>query len=918
MASGIVGREAQLLEVERFLDASAAGFAVLVLKGDAGIGKTTLWREARGRAQERGALVLSSLPSAAEAKLSFAAVADLLGRVEGDAFAALPDPQRDALEVALLRRRPAGKGPDSRAVAAAFLTLIRGLAADRHVILAVDDWQWLDPPSRRVFEFAARRLEDEPVGLVCSIRPPSSAWPADDRVTHVAVGPLSLAALGRIVSANLGRPLPRPALVRIAEASGGNPFYALEIARLMAEQGPERAAGAPRVPVPDDLRKLTAGRVRRLPPAARDAVLLAAVVSGPDRASMDLEALGPAEEAGIVAVDAAGRVEFTHPLFAVAAYESVPVARRRELHRRAAELVAEPEERARQLALASVGPDPAVAGQLDAGAASAAARGAFEAAAELAELASRLTPPDDASDASRRLLAAARFHFDAGDLDRADELAEQLLAVAPSGALRARALWLRSDIVARRSDFAEAGGLAAAALDHTDDDRELRAAIELHLVYCAVSAGNLPGAEPYARAALGDAEAIGHDGMRADALAVLTMAEFLSGRGLDRARLERALALEDEAMARAFMMRPRVIQGMLQLWTGEVGEARRTLAAMHADLVARGQEGAAPMLAQYLVWAQVWGGELGPAAQAAAGAVEAAELLDDPAVSAIALSASALVHAYDGHSQVARGEAGAALAHFERLGWRSGVIWPLWALGLADLADGNPAGVHGLLGPLAEQVVLMGPTDPVLRMFVPDEVEALVALGALDLADEYLQPFEHSAAELDRAWAIAAAGRCRGALEAARGAQDDAAAAFERALAAHDAADMPLERARTQLLAGEAFRRFRRRGRAKEMLEAARATFEAAGAPAWAARARDGLARLGRPGAGGDTLTETERRLAELAASGLTNHEVAARAFVSVKTVEANLTRVYRKLGVRSRVGLANALHEAQGEGPPA
>ena len=918
MASGIVGREAQLLEVERFLDASAAGFAVLVLKGDAGIGKTTLWREARGRAQERGALVLSSLPSAAEAKLSFAAVADLLGRVEGDAFAALPDPQRDALEVALLRRRPAGKGPDSRAVAAAFLTLIRGLAADRHVILAVDDWQWLDPPSRRVFEFAARRLEDEPVGLVCSIRPPSSAWPADDRVTHVAVGPLSLAALGRIVSANLGRPLPRPALVRIAEASGGNPFYALEIARLMAEQGPERAAGAPRVPVPDDLRKLTAGRVRRLPPAARDAVLLAAVVSGPDRASMDLEALGPAEEAGIVAVDAAGRVEFTHPLFAVAAYESVPVARRRELHRRAAELVAEPEERARQLALASVGPDPAVAGQLDAGAASAAARGAFEAAAELAELASRLTPPDDASDASRRLLAAARFHFDAGDLDRADELAEQLLAVAPSGALRARALWLRSDIVARRSDFAEAGGLAAAALDHTDDDRELRAAIELHLVYCAVSAGNLPGAEPYARAALGDAEAIGHDGMRADALAVLTMAEFLSGRGLDRARLERALALEDEAMARAFMMRPRVIQGMLQLWTGEVGEARRTLAAMHADLVARGQEGAAPMLAQYLVWAQVWGGELGPAAQAAAGAVEAAELLDDPAVSAIALSASALVHAYDGHSQVARGEAGAALAHFERLGWRSGVIWPLWALGLADLADGNPAGVHGLLKPLAEQVVLMGPTDPVLRMFVPDEVEALVALGELELADEYLRPFEHSAAELDRAWAIGAAGRCRGALEAARGAQDDAAAAFERALAAHDTVDMPLERARTQLLAGEAFRRFRQRGRAKEMLEAALATFEAAGAPAWAARARDGLARLGRPGAGGDTLTETERRLAELAASGLTNHEVAARAFVSVKTVEANLTRVYRKLGVRSRVGLANALHEAPRKGPPA
>ena len=918
MAPGIVGREAQLLEVERFLDASAAGFAVLVLEGDAGIGKTTLWREARGRAGERGGLVLSSRPSAAEAKLSFAAVADLLARVDGDVFAALPAPQRDALEVALLRRRPVGRGPDSRAVAAAFLTLIRGLAAERHLILAVDDWQWLDPPSRRVFEFAARRLEDEPVGLVCSIRPPSPGWLADDRVTRVAVGPLSLAALGRIVSANLGRPLPRPALVRIAEASGGNPFYALELARLMSELGPERAAGAPRVPVPDDLRKLTAGRIRRLPPATRDAVLLAAVVSGPDRANMDIEALAPAEEAGIVTVDTAGRIEFTHPLFAAAAYESVPPARRRELHRRAAELVAEPEERARQLALASVGPDPAVAGQLDLGAASAATRGAFEAAADVAELASRLTPPGAVADVSRRLLAAARYQFDAGDLDRADELAGQLLAAVPSGALHARALWLRSDVSARRSDFAEAGGLAATALDHAGDDRELRAAIELHLVYCTVSAGNLPGAEPYARAAVGDAEAIGHEGMLADALAVLTMAEFLSGRGLDRARLERALEIEDPAMARAFMMRPRVIQGMLQLWTGEVGEARRTLDAMHAELVARGQEGAAPMLAQYLVWARVWGGELESAARTAAAAVEAAELLDDPAVSAIALSASALVHANDGHSPVARREAGEALAHFERLGWRSGVIWPLWALGLADLVDGNPAGVHGLLGPLAEQVVLMGPTDPVLRMFVPDEVEALVALGELDLAQEYLEPFERSAAELERAWAVAAAGRCRGALEAARGAQDEAAAAFERALAAHEAVDMPLERARTRLLAGEAFRRFKQRGRAREMFEAALAAFETAGAPSWAARARDGLARVGRPGAGGDALTETERRLAELAASGLTNHEVAARAFVSVKTVEANLTRVYRKLGVRSRVGLANALHEARGESPPA
>src|SRR4029077_7491597 len=158
MPPGIVGREAQLLEVERFLDASGDGFAVLVLEGDAGIGKTTLWREARRRAEERGAPVLWCRPSAAEAKLSFAAVADLVARVDDGAFARLPDPQREALEVALLRRTPEGRGPDGRAIAAAFLTLIRHLASERTVILAVDDWQWLDPASRRGPEFAAPPL----------------------------------------------------------------------------------------------------------------------------------------------------------------------------------------------------------------------------------------------------------------------------------------------------------------------------------------------------------------------------------------------------------------------------------------------------------------------------------------------------------------------------------------------------------------------------------------------------------------------------------------------------------------------------------------------------------------------------------------------------------------------------------------
>ncbi len=920
MGHGIVGREAQLTEIERFLAASARGFAALVLEGSPGIGKTTLWREARRRAEEQGALVLWCRPSVAEAKLSFAAVADLIARVDDEAFAPLPDPQREALDVALMRSRPTARRPAARAIAAGFLTLIRGLAKDRPVILAVDDWQWLDLPSRHVFEFAARRLEDEPVGLLCSIRPPFTGSPADgaaeERTTRVVLGPLSLAALGRIVGARLGRPLPRPYLVRIAQESGGNPFYALEIARLAGEAGSQRAAGAGFVPVPDDLRKLTAARIRRLPPAAREAVLLAAVVSGPDRRSVDLEALAPAEEAGIVTVDEAGRIEFTHPLFASAAYGSVSASRRRELHRRAADLVTEPEERARQLALASAGADPVVAAQLDEGAANAAARGASDAAAELAELASRLTPADDADAKGTRLLAAARFQFDAGDLARADELVQAVLAGSPTAAQHARARWLAADLAARRSNFMEATELALAALELAGGDRELRAAIELHLVYCAVSAGDFAGADAHARMAIGYAEEVGDDGVLADALAVLTMAEFLSGRGLDRARLERALRLETPSTARSFVMRPRVIQGMLQLWTGELEDARDTLEAMRADVVERGQEGAAPMLSLYVVWAHLWRGELDLASRSAALSVEEAGLLDDPAVSGIALAASALVHAHDGSTALARREAGEAIGLLDRLQWRSGLIWPMWALGLAELSAENPAGVDALLGPLVEQVARMGAGDPVLTMFLPDEVEALITLGELDRAEAYLEPFERLAGATDRQWAVAAAARCRGALEGARGARLEAFAAFERALEAHDRAGMPFERARTLLVAGEVHRRFKQRRKARALLEEAVSVFESVGAPLWSARARGALERVGRPGAAHDALTETERRLAELAASGLSNHEVAERAFVSVKTVESNLTRVYRKLGVRSRVGLANALRGAAGESP--
>ncbi|MGH2858791.1 MAG: helix-turn-helix transcriptional regulator [Solirubrobacteraceae bacterium] len=660
------------------------------------------------------------------------------------------------------------------------------------------------------------------------------------------------------------------------------------------------------LPVPDDLRKLTAAQFGRLPADTREMVLLASVVSDPDGRSVDLSKLGPAEDASIVAVDDSGRIRFAHPLFASAAYGSVSVSRRRALHRRAAQLVADPEQRARHLALACDRADAAVASQLDQAAGLAASRGAANAAAELAELAARLTPAEDAVAAKERLLAAARFQFDAGDLARAEELAQRVHEDAPSDRLSAQALALRAHLQGRRNNFTQASEFAKRALALAGGDQRLQAAIELELAYCVSGGGDLAAGTEYAIAAADHAEAAGDDAALASALACRVMTRFIAGGGLDEDMLARALCLQDPVEL-PVVIRPRYLDGVLRLWSGDLRGSLEGLGALLDETIERGQEGAAPMLLLYMVQARVWTGELDEAGRLAERAREAAGLLDDPTASAIALGAAALVHAHQGLDST-RAEAFEALGLFERLQWRAGAIWPIWALGLFELSDGKPAAADRVLGSLAEQVLGIGAADPSFVVFLPDEIEALVELGELERAGTLLDLFDRCARGRDRDWATAVAERCRGLLDGAPGREREALSAFGRALAAHDRTEMGFERARTLLLAGQAHRRFKRRGRARELLEEALAAFDRIGAPRWSEKARAGLARLGPPGHERDELTETERRVAELAAAGLSNRQVADRAYLSVKTVEANLTRAYRKLGVRSRVGLANEL----------
>ena len=450
-APAAVGRDGELAEVDLFLGQMRAASCALALEGDAGIGKTTIWQETIDRARDAGMLVLACRPAAAEAKLSFSGLSDMLAGVQDGAFAALPDLQRSALEVALLRSAPEGPSLDARLVATALLTLVRELARGTSVLLAVDDAQWLDSPTAGVVTFAIRRLDAEPVGVLCASRPHAAGVGLLDsverqRVRRVRVGPLALGALGQVIADRLGRSLPRPVLARIAEASRGNPFYALEVARLIVD---EDGAADARLPVPDDVRTLAASRVGELPAATQRALLRAAVLAEPTTRAIDAAPLAPAEERGIVRIDERGRIAFVHPLFAAAISASASAAQRRAAHRAAAEHAADPEQRARHLAYSADRADRSVAAELDAAAELAVSRGAPDAAAELIELALERTPARDGEARADRLLRAAGLHLDAGGAGRAGELLARLLASATSERVRAHGLRLRATLESR-------------------------------------------------------------------------------------------------------------------------------------------------------------------------------------------------------------------------------------------------------------------------------------------------------------------------------------------------------------------------------------------------------------------------------------------------------------------------------------
>jgi DNA-binding CsgD family transcriptional regulator len=916
----VYGRDVELAAGEQFLDGLPAGPAALLLEGDAGIGKTTVWRALLDGAAARSTRLLACQPVASETKLSHAALADLLADAADEVLPRLPEPQRRALAVALLREEPGADGGDQRATATAFLSALGVLAQSAPVVIAVDDVQWLDGSSTRVLEFAARRLGDLPVGIAVSARTPDHAGVPfgldralpEDRLVRVTLGPLSLSALYHLLQERLGETFERPTLVRIREASGGNPFYALELARALVQAG-KRPRPGESLPVPKTLSELVADRIRALPPETRSALLIVAATS---TASLDLvttaledpSALEPAETTGVIEIDD-GRVRFTHPLLGSLAYSLAGAEERRLVHHRLAELVADLEQRARHLALATEESDEAVAETLEQAGQRAALRGAPDAAAELLEQACRLTPADREDNSSRRMVVAADYHFHAGDRPRARSLLEEVLERVGSGAVRADALRMLGEIRYHDDSFPEAIALLEEALEHGEDAVERTAPIELGLVCAFVGAVNVAGGEPHVQRALEQTEQLGEPALQAQALALSTLVDFFLGRGLDEERLARALELEDPARAVVILLRPTMVAGTLSFYSGQLDRALELYTALRERIGERGEESHLPVLAAHTAWLQCWRGDLDSAERIAREGLDTSLLVGSENMQAFARCFYGLVLAYRGDATGAGRELDAALVVFKRARFLMGLLLGLSFRGFLGLSLGDSAAAHSamasVVGPFEEVV-----PEPFLAHFLPDEIEALVALGEDERAESLLDVFEAGAREHDRAWALAAAARCRGLLEASRGDFAAALEALDRALAEHERVDVPFQHARTLLVKGRIHRRNKEKRAARDALEAALEIFERLGTPLWAEQARSDLGRVGLRPPAPDGLTATEEKVAELAASGLTNRKIAETVFMTPKSVEAVISRIYRKLGVGSRAELATAMRE--------
>ncbi|WP_445168018.1 AAA family ATPase [Mycolicibacterium sp. Dal123E01] len=926
MAGGIVGRSHELQRVEAVLQQARHAPTALIIEGQAGIGKTTVWRAAVELARAAGFVVLTTTGAAAEAALAWAGLADLLAGIDDSVLAGLPALHQRALGA--VSTGEAGPGGDERLVATAFRAVIDALSRQHPVLIAVDDAQWLDEATKLVLGFAVRRLSG-PVGVLAAYRSgePGShdqPWlvPRDpDAVSRVTVGPMSLGALHAVIAARHGVTPPRPTMVRVHTLSEGNPFYALELARGLREQ-----PGADLAVLPPPLARLLGERIGHLGPLTTQAAVTAATAAEPtveliaaaigQHPTELVDILQPLESRGVLAFDG-HRIRFTHPLIASAIIADADPAAQRHAHRRLANVVDNPELRARHLALGTPFGDPETLAALDSAAETASARGAYSAAAELIGLAIGL-----GGDTGSRRLRGAEFHFRAGALDDAEALIAPIIETLPAGLFRALGYIILGSVRGYRDGMVKAAGVLQRAVDEAADYPALRTQSLLLLALATGLGGDMATCVAHARQARRDADQTGIAALRSQALALWVHVSFMHGLDTDTEALQTALEIEDPESTAPATLQPTAVYALNCAWTGRLDDARTAMSEVARRCAERGNEVDVVWAAEQLTVIDLAQGRYLDAQRTAAEALERARQVDAqlPLISAHTSVASAA--AYRGDLEVTHTAARQAIDIATSAGLTFLVRPALTSLAFVQVSAGDYAEALQTLQPLLDTFDPAHDTEIMTGAYLPDAVEALTAVGRADEAEPLVAALETNGALLDRHWMLAVGARCRALIAAAGGDLDGAYRYAEQAMAHHDQLPMPFERARTQLLIGQLLRRRRRAQAAHDALRQAAAVFTEIGSPLWAARTQGELDRLAARSLGG-TLTGAERQVAENAAAGLSNKQIAATLYLSPKTVEMYLSNAYRKLGIRSRAQLAGRLRElsltvAQTAVPPA
>lgn len=908
MSARLVSREAEAHVISAFLASDSPDPSAVVLDGEAGIGKTTLFLAAVDEAAGRGFAVLSTRPAAAESVLAYASLADMVGSVDPEVLEGLPAPQRNALDRVLLRTD--GAPTDQRAVAAGFLSVLEVVAERTRVLIAVDDLQWLDPSSRLVLAFAARRLTG-PVRVLATVRAGTpgdlGTWlqlPRPENCRRITLPPMSLGALHSLVSQRLGRTFSRPTMVRIAEVSAGNPLYAIELA-----QGVDDERSSAELALPPTLSELIDSKIRYRDPEVSEVLLAAACLAVP---TVDMVAqavnrtphqvvtvLADPERRGVIHLEG-DRLRFGHPIYARGVYHNADQAQLRAMHRRLADLVDESELRARHLALSSTHGDPMTLRALDAAAETARSRGAPAAAAELVDLAIEL-----GGDTPKRRIRSASHYFDAGEPGRARALLVEAMARLPPGVLRAEAANLLGYIRLLDDSFPESAELLEQALQDTVGRPDARVPILVTLAFALFNAGRLEAAIRRADAAVDAAEQLGRPDLLSQALSMRVMVGFLQGDGVDTPQLQRALELEPPGTDIPIALRPSVHHAMLLSCTGLLEEAHDCFGEIRRRCVDHGDDGELMFVAFHGALTAIWRGMFAEAALIVEDAVERAQQLGGDLPLSVALTSSALMSAYTGQVTKVREEVAAAYAASRRAGSDRLGEWPITVLAFLEVSLGDHRRAVRAAEPLLSRFrALPRATEIIASSYLPEAIEAMVHLDRYSEAEPLVAALEENGRRLDRPWMLANGGRGRAMLLAASGQVAAAVVAATHALNEYERLPMPFDRARTQLLLGQLQRRQRQKDAAAATLQEALGTFEELGTPLWAEKARVELGRANGSRRGGRVLTASEQRVAELVASGMTNRGVAAEMFISPKTVEANLARIYAKLGIRSRAEL--------------